>query len=134
MAEHSRSTQVGVDADTAFSYLSDVGNLPDYLPRMTEAHRTGDEEIAVTADLDLGEQGHQTVEGQADFVVDDAGRTISWGSQGDKDYGGKIAVERAGDSGSTVTVGLHWHHGDPDDVDADLERSVQKIKANLEGR
>ncbi len=134
MTEHESSTGVDRSADTVFAYLSDVSNLPEYLPRMTSARRAGEHEVSVTADLDLGEQGHQEVSGEARFDVDDHARTLTWGSEGDSDYGGRITVRPEGEDASTVTVMLRWHHGDPQDVDADLERTVRRIKVVVEER
>lgn len=134
MTEHESSTRVDLPADVVFAYLADVGNLPEYLPRMTSAHRSGEHEVEVTAHLDQGDQGQRDVGGSARLDVDQAGRQITWGSEGDTDYGGRIAVAADGDGACTVTVGLRWHHGDPQDVDADLERSVRRIKTVVEER
>jgi len=135
MTEHQSSTVVDLPADVVFSYLSDVENLPEYLPRMTGAHRTGDHDVEVTAQLPGdGAEGSQQVGGTASFELDPSARELRWGSKGDKDYGGHIGVEPASDTSCTVTVGLRWHHGAPEDVDADLERSVRRIKVVIEER
>ena len=134
MTEHESSTGVDLPADVVFAYLADVEHLPEYLPRMTSAHRSGEHEIEVTAHLDQGDQGQRDVGGSARFDVDEAARQITWGSEGDTDYGGRIGVEPDGDRACTVTVGLRWHHGDPQDVDADLERAVRRIKTVVEER
>lgn len=134
MSEHQSSARVDLPADTVFRYLSDVENLPEYLPRMTSAHVTGEHELEVTAELDLGEDGKREVGGTARYDLDESARELTWGSEGDKDYGGRIGVQPEGDTACVVTVGLRWHHGAPEDVDADLERSVRQIKAVVEER
>lgn len=145
MTEHQSSTVVDLPADVVFSYLSDVENLPEYLPRMTQAHLSGEHSVEVTAQLpddygdgegpsDGGDQGPQEVGGTATWDVDQEGRQLRWGSEGDKEYGGRIGVEPQGAKACTVTVALRWHHGDPQDVDADLERSVRRIKVVVEER
>lgn len=131
MTEHQSSAVVDLPADVVFAYLAQVENLPEYLPRMTSAHRTGEHDVEVSAKLP---EGTGEVEGTASFEVDTSARELRWGSEGDRDYGGWIAVEPASDSSCTVTVGLRWHHGDPQDVDADLERSVRRIKVVVEER
>ncbi len=142
MTEHQSSAVVDLPADVVFSYLSDVENLPEYLPRMTGARRTGEHDVEVTAALpddvdgqsDGDGDGAHEVGGTATFEVDSSARELRWGSKGEKDYGGSIGVEPVSDTSCTVTVGLRWHHGDPQDVDADLERSVRRIKVVVEER
>ena len=134
MTEHQSTITVDLPADVVFDYLKDVANLPEYLPRMTSARRTGYHEVEVTAHLDLGDQGERDVQGRASFDVDESARELTWGSEGDSDYGGRIGVRADDERSSTVTVALRWHHGDPQDVDADLERSVRRIKAVVEER
>jgi hypothetical protein len=146
MTEHQSSIVVDLPADLVFAYLSDVENLPEYLPRMTQAHQTGEHDVEVTAQLpagraegggsdsDEGGDGPKEVGGTATWDVDEQSRQLRWGSEGDKDYGGRIGVEPQGDKACTVTVALRWHHGDPQDVDADLERSVRRIKVVVEER
>lgn len=132
MTTHERSAAVQAPPQAVYDYLADVGNLPEYLPRMTEAHATGEQEVEVTAELDpSGESGQRRVQGRARFVTDADARTVAWGSQGDSDYGGQMAVTGGPDT-CTVTVSLHWDHGDTGDVDADLERTVGRIKALVE--
>lgn len=134
MTEHQSSIIVDLPADVVFGYLSDVENLPEYLPRMTEAHKAGEGSIEVTAALPDDGDGPREVGGTATFEIDADTRDLRWGSKGDRDYGGRIGVEPASDTSCTVTVALRWHHGDPEDVDADLERSVRRIKVVVEER
>ena len=48
MSDYERSTTVEAEADALFDYLSDVGNLPRYFSRMTEAEPAGGEAVHVT--------------------------------------------------------------------------------------
>lgn len=135
MTTHERSADVAAPPQQVYDYLADVANLPEYLPRMTEAHETGAQQVEVTAELDLpDEPGSREVQGEAHFVTDPGRRVVRWGSEGDTDYGGQMDVTGDGPDTCTVTVRLHWHHGDPEHVDADLERAVERIKSLVEQR
>ncbi len=84
MTTHERSADVQASPQAVYD-LADVSNLPEYLPRMTEAHTTGEQEVEVTAELDpSGEAGRREVQGHARFVTDANARTIAWGSEGDR--------------------------------------------------
>lgn len=49
MSEYSSTSDVNVSADDAFSYLSDVRNLPAYFPHITSAEKTSGDSVRVSA-------------------------------------------------------------------------------------
>jgi carbon monoxide dehydrogenase subunit G len=131
MSEYERSTTVEADADTVFRYLSDVQNLPRYFARMTEAEPTGDDEVHVTAEIDVEGEGTKRVEGEAWFRVDDDARSIQWGSEGPNRYHGELQVTGEGRT-SKVAVRLETKHDAADEIERDLAATVANVKRLVE--
>jgi hypothetical protein len=98
MGDYEHTATVSVDPDELFRYLADVHHLPDYFSSMQAAEPTGEhvedgDEVHVVADV----EGKRR-EGDAWISVDDAARTLRWGSEGPNGYHGELEVEQA-DSG-----------------------------------
>ena len=51
MGDYEKSTTVNVEPQLLFSYLSDVQNLPRFLPQLTSVESAGDDRIRVTAHI-----------------------------------------------------------------------------------
>jgi len=145
MPDFERSATVSADADAVFEYLADVGNLPRYFSRMTDAERTGGDAVRVTAVIDEdsdgkadsgGEEGagnERQVEGEAWFRVDERARTITWGSKGPNEYRGELEVSGDGAS-SEVAVRLHTKRDASDEIDQELEKTLANVKRLVEER
>jgi carbon monoxide dehydrogenase subunit G len=142
MADYERSQTVDAKADDVFGYLSDVGNLPRYFSRMTDAEATDGDAVRVTAQIDAGSdgaaggesgEGTREVEGEAWFKVDEAARTITWGSEGPNDYRGGLEVSGNGDS-ATVTVRLHTERDEADEIEPELAWTLENVMGLVEGR
>ena len=88
MADYERVETVEASADDLFAYLSDVGNLPDYMRRMTSAEPAGDGAVHTTAELDFGGGETRTVSGEAWFRVETGERRMRWGR------GGRVELPR----------------------------------------
>lgn len=135
MADYERSETVQASAEEVFAYLSDVGNLPGYMERMTSAERTGPEEVRTTARIDLGDgEGPRDVEGEAWLRVDEAEQRMEWGSEGPNDYRGELDVTPAADGSSTVAIRLHTERTDGPGIERDLQSTVESLKAQVEAR
>jgi len=111
MGDYEHTATVSADPDELFRYLADVHHLPDYFSSMQEAEPTGEhveggDEVHVVADV----EGKRR-EGDAWISVDDAARTLRWGSEGPNGYHGELEVAPA-DSGSRVAVRLHTERAD----------------------
>lgn len=132
MGDYSRSITVGVAPDRVFDYLSDIRNLPRYMPRLTSAEPTEGDTVRVTAQIaPEGEPEHE-VENEAWMRVREAGRTIEWGSTGPNDYRGELDVDGGSDAGtSTLTVRLHTERDD-DDIDAGLDEALTGLREAVE--
>lgn len=133
MPTYTRETRVGVEAQAAYAYLSDVQNLPAYFPRITEAKATSGDEVETTAVIEPPGEDKQTVHGTAWFKQDDAGQAISWGSEGPNDYHGEIDVDEDGSDRSVVRFTLHTESGHPG-IEESIDETLATIRTTLEGR
>jgi uncharacterized protein YndB with AHSA1/START domain len=147
MAHHEVSTTVDVAPNILFEYLSDVQNLPNYLPRMTGVHETeplpenaqGAEarrpkepvhhEVEVTAEEPSG----QSVRSEAWIDVVEENRTLRWGAPGDSDYHGELEVGFVADGTAQLTVRLDTEHPDDPAIDDELRKAVEGIKTSIQG-
>lgn len=130
MPEYERSQAVDVPADRLFAYLSDVRNLPDFLPRMTKAEPLGGDKVATAAVIDDG-GGEREVEGEAWMRVDEAERRIEWGSPGPDDYHGHLEVRGDG-SGAELRIAITTDHQDGERIEKELGRAADAVRAKAE--
>lgn len=146
MGHHEASTTVNVAANVLFDYLSDLDNLPDYLPRLAEIHRiapTPDEaqglearrpkepvheEVEVAATVPSGE----TVHSEAWIDIVEENRSLRWGAPGGSDYHGELDVDFVADGTSRLTVRLDTEHNTVDAINSQLHDALESIKTKLE--
>ena len=102
MPEYTDKIEVAAPADAVFKFVSDIKNLPKYLPTVHNAHPQQGERVAVD-----GEANGHPYNSDGWFKVDHEGKTMTWGSDGENDYSGKMTVSGSGD-GATVTCALHF--------------------------
>lgn len=140
MTLHEKSITVDVPPERLFAYLSDVENLPRYVPSMTSAERIdGGDALHTTARIDTSAdpddegKGEKEVEGEAWLRVTGADRSLAWGSQGPNDYHGELDVD-AGDADgtSTLTVRINTERAEGDAVEQGLQKTLTGIKHNVE--
>ncbi len=120
MADYRSTTYVPVTLPEVFGYLADVSHLPEYLHRVRAARTTGPEQVHTTATLPDG----QTVEGDADWHVDDVRKRIAWGSG---DYHGELRVHETADT-TKVTLHLHTPHEHDDEVQHGADAAMEQIR------
>ncbi len=108
--EHEHTEFVAASPERVFGALTDVGNLPRYVPQVIAAERLDGDKIRVQARY----EGH-TQEGEAWFRTDAAQRRIEWGSPG-SEYRGWIQVSPEGE-GSRLTLFLATVQGDAPDYE-----------------
>jgi hypothetical protein len=101
---------VAAAADKVYGALSDVSNLPHYVPQLTRAELHDGDKLTVEARYD----GH-TQQGEAWFKTDDAERRIEWGAEG-SDYHGWIQVDPDG-TGSRLILHVATVRGDASDTE-----------------
>ena len=150
--EYTRTTTIDRSPDEVFSYVSDVGNLPSYLPPIVEAssrpadegteRQAGDVKDAQGVHLE-GELRGQRFENEGWFAVDQDSRTMRWGAQTDRTYSGELSVSGDGD-GSELRVTLYFEArsdegeiqeqtGDRDPVEEAMEASLESIRRQVTG-
>jgi uncharacterized membrane protein len=133
MADFEKSTTVDIAPSELFGYLSDVRNLPAYMPRLTSVRPEADGKVHVTAHIDPADGPEQDVEGEAWVKVKQEGRTLQWGAPGPHDYHGELDVDPGpGEGTSTLTVRLHTERAEGDDVDRAVQETVDGIKRAVE--
>ena len=82
MADFEKSTTVDIAPAELFGYLSDVRNLPAYMPRLTSARPQADGKVDVTAHIDPADGPEQDVEGEAWVKVKQRGPHAAVGRAG----------------------------------------------------
>ncbi len=102
MPEYTDRIDVSAPPDAVFRFVSDIKNLPKYLPTVHHAHPQPGERVEVAG----AANGHP-YNSDGWFKVDQAGRSMTWGSDGENDYSGRMAVLGAGD-GSKVECSLRF--------------------------
>ncbi len=132
MGDYESTTTVRIAPDQLFDYLSDVTNLPSYLPQITSAHPVGDGKVEVSAHIDPPGQPERDVQGQAWVKVREAGRTLEWGAPGPNDYHGELDVDPASDGTSTLTLRLHTEHVNGPHLQQAVDETLEGVRRNLE--
>ena len=102
MPEYTDRIEVAAAPEAVFRFVSDIANLPKYLPTVHEAHAKAHDRVEVD-----GKANGHAYASVGWFKVDEAGRTMTWGSDGANDYSGKMAVSGEGDA-SRVECSLHF--------------------------
>lgn len=140
MPEYTDRVTVAAAPDAVFHFVSDIKNLPRYLPTVSGAHPQPGERVAVD-----GKANGHPYSSDGWFKVDQAGRTMTWGSDGENDYSGKMSVVGEG-GGCVVACSLQFNptgpikdsmereQGGPSAAMTDgLRTSLASIKAICEG-
>ena len=107
--QHEHTEHIAASADAVYAAISDVGNLPSFVPQMTAARDSGDGRVEVDARYGGGEQ-----HGEASFAKDDSARRIEWNAA--SGYNGWMQVDEDGDS-SRLTLFLDTPHDSASDHD-----------------
>jgi len=130
MSEFSREIEISASPALTFAFVSNVANMPRYVP--------------TTRHAELSSPGHVLVEGKANgatyadegqIFVDPEKRVMRWGS-GQSAYRGELAVGECGNGGARVKITLHFgesHGGVPDnaDVEKSLDQSLERLRSAL---
>ncbi len=114
--EFEQSLTVAAPADGIFDFISDVQNVPQYLPTVQSAQPQQGERIRTQ-----GQAGDRSYDSDGHFRVDKQARRIEWGSDGENDYRGWLEVQ--GDSGSQSEVKVHIHYAPRPEI---LQRMVER--------
>lgn len=146
MAKHEASITVDVAPNVVFDHLSDIEHLPNYLPRLTDVHRTEaraadaqglearrpnqpvHEEVEVIADEPSG----HSVRSEAWVEIVEEKRKLRWGVPGESAYHGELEVDFVADGTSQLTVRLETSHDSDSSIDEELHSALDNIKTALE--
>ena len=123
MQEYEQSQKIEAPAGSVFAWLSDVNNLPLYLPPVTGASVEGPSaegvpgsRIRTTLEYP-GEEG-ATFDAEGYLDVDEGARRMEWGAEGSRarDYSGWLAVAVGCDGASEITVhpSFGWRSVEPE--------------------
>ena len=140
MSHYSSELKVAADPDQVFDYVKKPENMPKYLPTVHGAHDEGAGRVAVD-----GEAAGHAYHSDGWFKIDDAARTMSWGSDGENEYSGSLTV-RAHEDHSHLEVRLDFkpnpgqekafeaQTGSRDEtVQNGLDAALRSIKNEVEG-
>src|SRR5919112_2501290 len=112
--EYEQSQAIDAPPEKVFAWLSDVGNLPEYLPPVVASSEEGSsaegvpgQRIRATLEYPGQEEGH-TFDAEGYLAVDEAERTMEWGAEAGRDYSGWLTVAKRGEGGSEVVVHLSF--------------------------
>ena len=111
--EYEQSQAIDAPPDEVFAWLSDVGNLPEYLPPVVDSSIEGPsaegvpgQRIRTTLEYPEGDGG--TFEAEGYLAVDERERRMEWGAESGRDYSGWLTVANHGEGGSEVVVHLSF--------------------------
>jgi len=107
--QHEHTEHVAASPDAVYAAISDLSNLPRFVPQLTAAREAGDGEVEVDARY----EGHEQ-HGKASFQTDAGERKIEWGSP--SGYHGWMKVDADGE-GSRLTLFLDTPHASASDHD-----------------
>ena len=120
--QHEHTEHVAAPAEAVYAAISDLNNLPRFVPQMTAARRAAGDRVEVDARYD----GHEQ-HGEADFRADDGERRIEWSAP--SGYHGWMKVDPDGD-GSRLTLFLETRHGT--ERDHDISATLDAIRMLVE--
>ena len=142
MSEYQKTISIHADPERVFAYVSDIANLPDYLPTVHRAEKQQGERVRV--------QGEHKYDSDGMFKVNQASRRLDWGSDGENNYKGWLQVN-GGSGQADVTVHISFEpkpeiaqrmeeqahemggHSRDDAMNEGIETALQSIKNQVEG-
>ena len=122
--QHEHTEHVAASPDSVYAAISDVTNLPRFVPQLTAARAAGEGRVEVDARY----EGHEQ-HGEASFASDDARRRIEWAAA--SGYRGWLQVDADGE-GSRLTLFLDTPH--PAASDHDIAATLDAIRMLVESQ
>ena len=107
--QHEHTEHVAAPPDAVYAAISDLNNLPRFVPQMTAVRSSGGDQIEVDARYEGREQ-----HGEASFTADEGEHRIEWSAP--SGYHGWMKVDPDGD-GARLTLFLETRHGSESDHD-----------------
>ena len=103
MPEYEQSIMIDAPADDVFNFVSNLSNLPRYLPTLHSAEAEGQDRVRVQ-----GGAGPHDYNAAGYFKVDPAEYFMEWCADTDRHYSGWLEVLEIGDA-CEVTVHLSFN-------------------------
>lgn len=142
MSQYEHTATVNSSPEQVFDFVSNIDNLPRYLPTVKNAMSQGRERVRVQR-----EAGEHHYDSEGYYRVDKTRHRIEWGSDGEHQYHGWLEVKADEAAATTVTVHLSFdprpdiaekydqqsgdrHHT----IQEGLEKALQSIKNQCEGK
>lgn len=132
MQEYEKSKPIYAPAGEVFAWLSDVDNLPHYLPPVKESSVEGPSAPGTPGQrikLKVEIPGRYETESEGYFSVDEDARHMEWGAEMSRDYSGWLTVEENGEAESTVTVHLSFG---PRSVEEEVQEESSEARDPME--
>ena len=111
--EYEQSQTIDAPPEEVFAWLSNVGNMPEYLPPVVASSTKGPsaegvpgQRIRTTLEYPGGDGG--TFEAEGYLAVDEGERRMEWGAEAGRDYSGWLTVANRGEGASEVVVHLSF--------------------------
>jgi uncharacterized membrane protein len=120
--QHEHTEHIAAPADAVYAAISDVSNLPRFVPQMTAVRSVGGDRIEVDARYE-----HREQHGEASFQADETNRRIEWSAA--SGYRGWMKVD-PDDGGSRLTLFLDTKHGS--ERDPDIAATLAAIRMLVE--
>jgi uncharacterized protein YndB with AHSA1/START domain len=111
--EYEQSQAIDAPPGEVFAWLSDVGNLPKYLPPVVDSSVEGPSAEGVPGrrirtTLEYPGEGRGTFDAVGYLAVNEREWRIEWGAEEGRDYSGWLTVANHGEGGSEVVVHLSF--------------------------
>jgi uncharacterized protein YndB with AHSA1/START domain len=122
--QHEHTEHISASPEAVYAAISDVSNLPRFVPQLTAARPAGADRVEVDARY----HGHDK-HGEASFHTDDVQRRVEWVAP--SGYRGWMQVAPDGD-GSRLTLFLNTVHGS--ERDHDVAATLDAIRMLVEAQ
>ena len=91
--EYEQSQPIDAPPEQVFAWLSDVGNLPEYLPPVVASSAEGPSAEGVPgqrirATVEYPGEERRTFDAEGYLAVDERARRMEWGAEAGRDYSG----------------------------------------------
>ena len=130
MPDYEHSLTIEASPETVFKFVSDIKNLPKYLPTTHQAEALPGDRVRVQ-----GEAADHAYDADGYFRVDAPNHRLEWGSDGENRYRGWLEIDGAA-SECEVTVHLSFqaNPGDRDKaISEGLISALESIRRQVEG-
>jgi uncharacterized protein YndB with AHSA1/START domain len=111
--EYEQGRAIDAPPEEVFAWLSEVENLPKYLPPVVDSRVVGHSAEGVPGQrirtkLEYPGEGGSTFDAVGYLAVDEIERRMEWGAESGRDYSGWLTVGNHGEGGSEVVVHLSF--------------------------